>query len=73
MSLKNEAKKTIDNVSDAVDETVHRANAEGERAKRDAAGEALTPGEHARSIAEESKERVLAGVDRTKRNLRKGT
>jgi hypothetical protein len=70
MGIKEELKKTIDNVGDAISEATHRGNAEGERAKREVAGDALTPGEKLGSVANEGKERVLAEVDRTKRDVR---
>jgi hypothetical protein len=73
MGIKDELKKTIDNVSDTFSEAGHRANAEAERANRDVAGGVMTPGEKVGSIANEGKESVLADVDRTKRDFRNDT
>jgi len=70
MGLKDELKKTIDDVGDAVDELGHRSAADGERAKREVAGDVMTPGEKVGSLANEGKERVLADVDRAKRDIR---
>jgi hypothetical protein len=73
MGIKDELKKTIDNVSDTFSEAGPRANAEAERANRDVAGGVMTPGEKVGSIANEGKESVLADVDRTKRDFRNDT
>jgi hypothetical protein len=70
MSLKNDLKKTIDNVSDAVSEAGHRTSAEAERVSREAAGDELTPGEKLGSAMNEGKERVLADIDKAKRDVR---
>jgi gas vesicle protein len=70
MGLKDELKKTIDNVGDAISELGHRGKAEAEQASREAAGDTMTPGEHVGSVLTEGKERVLAEVDRTKREVR---
>ena len=73
MGIKDELKKTIDNVSDTFSEAGHRANADAERANRDVAGDVMTPGEKVGSIVNEGKESVLADVDRTKRDFRNDT
>ncbi len=70
MGLREEIKKTVDNVGDAINEATHRTNAAGEHAKREAAGDALTPSEKIGSVVNEGKEKVLAEVDRTKRDVR---
>ncbi|MBV8601308.1 MAG: hypothetical protein JO359_07065 [Candidatus Eremiobacteraeota bacterium] len=70
MSFENEIDKTVKNVRDGIDEAGHRSAAEGERAKRDLAGDAMTPGEKAGSAANELKNDVEAGVDRMKRDIR---
>lgn len=69
----DELKKGAKNVKDAVTEAGHRSAAEGERAKREVAGDALTPSEKAGSVANEAKEDVLAGVDHLKRKAREAT
>jgi hypothetical protein len=70
MGLKDDIQKTVDNVKDAFAEAGHKANADSEQAKRDLAGGALTPGEQAKSIANQAKEETLAGVDRAKQAVR---
>ncbi len=70
MGLKDELKKTIDNVADAFSEAGHRANADAEHANREVAGDAMTPGEKLGSVTSEGKESVLAEVDRAKRDFR---
>jgi hypothetical protein len=66
-------KKGIDNVKDTVSETVHRSNAEAEQATRDAAGDALTPGEKVGSMLRQGKETLQGDVDAAKRDLRNNT
>ena len=73
MGLQDEIKKTISNVGDAIKEAGHRTNAEAEHADRDVAGDTMTPGEKLGSLATEGKERVLADVDATKRDVRNNT
>jgi hypothetical protein len=70
MGLKEEFVKVIDNVRDAVSEAGHRTDAEAEQAKRDVAGDAMTPGEHIESIANQAKHTVAAEVDSAKQDLR---
>jgi len=43
MGLKDTVDKAIDNVKDATNEAAHRGTAAAEQAKRDVAGDALTP------------------------------
>ena len=62
--------KTAKDVRDSLHEAGHRSTAEGERAKREVLAEDLTPGEKAKSIANEAKERVEAEIDEAKRKLR---
>ncbi len=70
MGIKDELHKTIDNTADAIDQAGHEINAAAERANREAAGDTMTTGEKAKSILSEGKEKVLAEVDRTKRDVR---
>jgi F0F1-type ATP synthase membrane subunit b/b' len=70
MGLKEDIAKALDNVKDAVSEAGHRSAAEEEQAKRDIAGEAMTPGEHVASVANQAKHTVQADIDETKRDLR---
>jgi hypothetical protein len=73
MGIKEELKKTVDNVKDAFNEAGHKANADAEQTERDLAGDALTPGEQVRSVANQAKEETLAGVDRAKQTIRNNT
>jgi hypothetical protein len=66
-------KKTGENVKDTLNEAGHRANAEGEKAKRDLAGEQMTTGEKVGSMFRQGTETVKADVDATKRDVRKNT
>ena len=63
-------KKGAEDVKDAVSEIGHRSAAEGEQAKRDVAGDAMTTGEKVGSVFNQGKETVLADVDATKRDVR---
>jgi len=70
MGLMDGIKKAVDNVSDSLSEAGHKTAADGEHAKRDVAGEAMTPGEKLKSAVNEGKENVLGGVDHAKRETR---
>ncbi|GAC1580068.1 MAG: hypothetical protein NVS3B7_14450 [Candidatus Elarobacter sp.] len=63
-------KHAAHDAKDAISEVGHKTAAEGEHAKRDAAGDAMTPGEKVGSLLNEGKENVEAGFDRTKRDVR---
>jgi hypothetical protein len=73
VGLKEEFVKTIDNVKDAINEAGHRSAAEAEQAKRDVAGEELTPGENLASMANQAKHSVAAEVDAAKLEVRSNT
>ncbi len=70
MGLKDEINKVVDNVKDAASEAGHRSAAEGEQAKRDVAGDTMSPGEKAGSVLNQAKNTVQANVDATKRDVR---
>jgi hypothetical protein len=70
MGLKETIVAAVDTITDKVNELGHNANAEAESAKRDVAGDTMTPGEQLGSIVNEGKERVLAGVDGAKADAR---
>jgi hypothetical protein len=77
MGLKDAFEKAADAVKhgaadakDWVSEAGHRGAAEGEQAKRDVAGDAMTPGEHIGSVLNQGKENLEAGVDHAKRDVR---
>lgn len=63
-------KKAGENIKDAISEAGHRAAAQGEEAKRDIAGDAMSPIDKAGSLLNETKESVLADVDKAKQDLR---
>ncbi len=69
MGLKETIVGAIDTITDKVNEIGHTTNADAESAKREVAGDALTPTEKAGSILNEGKERILAGVDKTKADV----
>ena len=62
--------KTAKDVHDEVDEARHRTIAGAEHAKRDIAGDALTPGERLKSATNEAKHDVEAEIDHLKRDVR---
>ncbi len=70
MGLKEDIVKTIDNVKDAISEAGHRGAAEAEQAKRDVAGDELTPGENLASMANQAKHSIAAEVDAAKVDVR---
>jgi hypothetical protein len=70
VGLKEEFTKVVDNVRDAVHEAGHRSAAEGEQAKRDLAGDEMTPGENLASMANQAKHTVAAEVDSAKVDIR---
>jgi hypothetical protein len=67
----NTIKRATDNARDAIREGQHRAAAEAERARRKGLGDELTPGEKAKSVVRESKERTQAEIDAAKQKVRK--
>ena len=73
MGLKEEFTKAVDNVKDAISEGAHRSAAEGEQAKRDVAGDAMTPGEKLGSMANQAKHSVAAEIDGAKQDVRNNT
>jgi hypothetical protein len=73
MGIKEEFQKTVADVKDAFNEAGHKANADAEQTERDLAGDALTPGEQVRSVANQAKEETLAGVDHAKQSIRNNT
>lgn len=70
MSIEHEVKKQARNVRDTIDEHAHRTQAETEHEKRAVAGDVMTPGEKARSMAKEGAHRIQAGADAAKRETR---
>ena len=66
-------KDTVDNVTDGVRETGHRAEARSEQERRDLAGNEMTAGEKAQSMFNQGKNQVQADYDKTKREIRSNT
>ena len=73
MSIKDELGKIVDNVKDAISEAGHKSAAEGEQAKRDVAGDTMTPGEQLGSVLNQGKESLLGNVDAAKQDVRNDT
>jgi hypothetical protein len=73
MGLKEEFVKTVDNVKDAASEAGHRTEAAGEQAKRDIAGDAMTPTEKMGSALNQAKNSVQADLDSAKQDARNNT
>jgi hypothetical protein len=69
----SEIEKTVKDLRDTVKEGVHRGEAEGEHAKRTVAGDAMTPGEKAGSVANEAVSDTKAEIDKAKRSIRDAT
>ena len=69
----NPIHKTVENVKDTIDEAGHRSAAAGEHATRDAAGDAMSPGEKAKSVVREGSERIQGEIDAAKRTVRNQT
>jgi hypothetical protein len=70
MGLKEEFVKTVDNVKDAASEAGHRSEAAGEQAKRDIAGDTMTPTEQVGSAFNQAKNNVQADLDEAKQKAR---
>jgi hypothetical protein len=70
---KDAVKHGVDDTKDAIDEAAHRTAADAEKARRDTAGDMMTPGEKAGSVIRETTDRVKADVDEAKRKVRDRT
>ncbi len=73
MGLKDALDKFGKDVKDTANEAGHRSAAEGEQAKRDAAGDQMTAGDTAGSMVNQAKESVKADISSTKRDTRDST
>jgi vacuolar-type H+-ATPase subunit H len=62
-------KKIVKKAEDEANEASHRAAAEEEHRKRELLGDRLTVGEKAKSVAEETKQHVQAGVAGVKKKI----
>jgi hypothetical protein len=71
--VKDAFKHGAENVKDAVNEARHRGEAEGEQAKRDLAGDTLTPGEYAGSVVNQAVNSTQADISHAKRDIRDTT
>jgi hypothetical protein len=70
MGLKDDISKAAEDTKDLLSEGGHRAVAGAEQAKRDIAGDELTPAESAGSRLNQAKNEIQAGTDRAKREIR---
>ena len=73
MGIKDEIEKIGHNIKDAVSEGMHRSTADAEQTSRDVAGDEMTAGEKAASMANQAKNTVQADIDAAKRNVRENT
>ncbi len=71
--MADKIKDTVRNAKDTVDEAMHRSTAEAERMRRDVDGENMTTEEKLTSLANETKHRTEAEIDKAKREVRKHT
>lgn len=71
--VKDAIEHAAENVKDAVNEARHHGEADAEQAKRDLAGDELTPGEYAGSVVNQGVNEVQAGIDHAKRDIRDTT
>jgi hypothetical protein len=72
MGIKDDVANAAENVKDRLSEGKHDVVAHAEQAKRDIAGDDLTPDEVAGSQLNQAKNEIQAGVDRAKREIREG-
>lgn len=73
MDMKDDLKKTLDDLHDTVNETLHRSTAEAERTRRETLGDAMTPSQKVASGLNEAKNRTQAEIDAAKRSVRDHT
>ena len=71
--MADELNKMVKDVGDAVKEGIHRGKADAEHDTRTIAGDVMTPGEKAGSMAREVSEETKAEIDKAKRNMRDAT
>jgi uncharacterized protein YjbJ (UPF0337 family) len=71
MDIKNDLKNIVGAVKDSVNEVIHKSTADAEHARREAAGDTMTPSEHLGSIANEATNSVQASIDHAKVEARK--
>lgn len=72
-SITDEVKRGVQDVRDSAAEAVHHSAAEAEKTRREVDGDTMTPGEKVASGFDEAKERLKAGADAAKRNIRDNT
>jgi len=71
--VKQAVKDTVDNTIDQTREAGHRSSADAERIRRDLSGDQMTTTEKVTSTANETKERVAAGIDHARHEVRERT
>lgn len=69
----NEIDKAVKNAGDTLNEGVHRLESETEKGRRSVAGDAMSPGEKARSVGNEVVADGKAEADKLKREVRNMT
>jgi hypothetical protein len=72
-TISHEVKKGILDARDSASEAIHNSAAEAERTRREVEGDEMTTGEKVASTFDEAKERIKAGADRAKRDIRDHT
>jgi len=71
--MSDPVKHAVKDTKDAINESLHRSSAEGEKAKRELLGDEMTAGEKAKSAANQVKETAQAEYDHAKRKARDAT
>jgi hypothetical protein len=71
--VKKAVKDTVDSTIEKTREAGHRSSADAERIRRDLTGDQMTTTEKVTSAANETKERVAAGIDHAKHEVRNRT
>ncbi len=69
--ITNSVKNAVGAVKDSVSEAVHKSTADAEHARREAAGDTMTPGQQVTSVVNEAKNNVQGDVDHAKVEARK--
>ena len=71
--VKKAVKDTVDSTVDKTREAGHQSSADAERIRRDLTGDQMTTREKVTSTANETKDRVAAGIDHAKHEVRDRT
>jgi vacuolar-type H+-ATPase subunit E/Vma4 len=68
-NIAHAGEKTLTKIKDTVNEAVHKAAAQAERREREEVGESMTGTQKAKSVLNEAKHNVQAGVAAAKKNV----